>query len=72
MKKYRVTLRADDAIMAFQTLRTSIQNLDELLTRHADDDLREIRAEKWQAYQRIAKALGLQPTLDKVKERAPA
>jgi hypothetical protein len=71
MKSDRVTLRADDALIAFNCLRTCIRKSDEFLAcsnGSGHDFIRSYRAEKWEAYQRIAKALGLEPTLDKVKE----
>lgn len=71
MKTERVTLQVDDAVTAFVALRRSIRRCDELLTAQGNFPSREFiakdRAEKWEAYQRIAKALGLKPTLDEVK-----
>lgn len=60
MKADRVTILANDAITAFSALRSSIEKLDELIERtnsHARESLVEYRAEQWEAYQRIAKAL---------------
>lgn len=62
----RVTLRADDAIRAFQCLRSSIEQIDGILAEYKTGEcvfLEHCRAEKWAAYQRIAKALRLKPTL---------
>lgn len=63
-----VTLRADDAIIAFTALRSWINESDRILRHYGghDDEVDAIarhREENWQAYQRIAKALGLRPTL---------
>lgn len=74
MKRDRVTLRVDDALTAFIELRWSIQSLDKTLSGHCSDreQLQKFRDEKWESYQRIAKALGVKPTLDKVEERKSA
>jgi hypothetical protein len=62
-----VTLRVDDAILAFGALRSSIERDDRLLARQPEYDGRELtvefRAEQYAAYERMAKALGLRPTL---------
>lgn len=66
MKTSRVTLRIDDAISAFTALRASIENMDRLLAGTTGGAIQEIavfRAQQWEAYQRIAKALKLKPTL---------
>lgn len=78
MKSDRVTLHADDALTAFSALRSSIRDLDTLLLEgpgehfKSRDYLAKTREEKWQAYQRIAKAMGVPPTLDKLRERKSA
>jgi hypothetical protein len=75
MKSDRVTLRADDALTAFTALRTSIRGLDEILLERdfaTRNHFLKMREQDWQAYQRIAKALGLPPTLDRVEERKSA
>jgi hypothetical protein len=67
MKPDRVTILANDAITAFSALRSSIEKSDELIAgpnAYARESLVEHRAEQWEAYQRIAKALGLKPTLN--------
>lgn len=62
-KTDRVTLRGDDALTAWVALRASIQRLDELAEKSDFPKRAEYRAEQWEAYQRIAKALGLKATL---------
>lgn len=64
MPSDRVTLRADDAITAMTALRASIRQMDELLSVGRGDP--EYRAELFAAYERICRALRLQPTLDYV------
>lgn len=56
----RVTLRADDAIIAMIELRSSIERLDEMSDFPSRD---EIRAENFAAYERICKALRLKATV---------
>lgn len=69
MKADRVTLRADDALTAMTALRGSIRQVDELIANgHAD--VAEYRAELFAAYERISRALGLQPTIDKQEPAA--
>jgi hypothetical protein len=66
-KPRRITLRVDDAIMAFGALRRSIEEDDRLLANQPSYEGRErtvqFRAEQFAAYERMAKALGLKPTL---------
>lgn len=71
MKSDRVSLRADDAILAMNSLRSAIESLDVLLGKVDGEALQEIREERWRAYQRIAKALGLEPTPTTVPNAAP-
>lgn len=75
MKRDRVTLRVDDAISALVALRASIRQLDETLATGDYPWLkqtREYREEHWEAYQRIAKALGLRPTIDELRKETVA
>lgn len=61
MSKARVTILADDAIRAMTALRS---NVERMMERNSDSEvLREILAENRESYERIAKALGLKPTL---------
>lgn len=79
MSKDRVTLRADDAVLAMCELRFSIERDDNRIAAAKPEDeddaehlasLIKFRAVNWQAYQRIAKALGLKPTLSSEAESA--
>jgi hypothetical protein len=63
-----VRLRDDDALEAFSALRGAIEDLDRLMVKLGDGDamkprFAQWRKEKYDAYCRIAKALGLKPTL---------
>lgn len=75
-KQDRITLTAEDAMTVFAALRSSIRELDELLLDGAGEDfpsrsfIEKIRAEKWEVYQRIAKALRVKPTLDVVRRKS--
>lgn len=74
MKTERVTLRVDDALAAFQCIRTCIRKSDEFLAASngsENDFVRKYRDEMAEAYQRIAKALGLKATLDEVVPNQP-
>lgn len=57
----RVTLRVNDAMIAMQTLRASIERMDAA----NDAELAPYRAEQWEAYERIANALRLKPTISR-------
>jgi len=67
MKSERIRLSVDDAILAFGALRSSIEEDDRLLASQPSYEGRErtveFRARQWEAYQRMAKAIGVKPTL---------
>lgn len=72
-KSNRVSLRDDDALTAFCALRHAIEANDQRLAEPGGRAefiawLTIHRDEQWQAYQRIAKALGLKPTLTTAPE----
>lgn len=59
-KSNRVTLLVDDAVTALVALGRSIERLDETIIYEPErTHLVPYRDEKWAAYQRIAKALGV-------------
>jgi hypothetical protein len=65
-KPRRITLRFDDAMEAFSALRSSIERTDRLLDdREWDgrDVIERWRDRQFAAYERMAKTLGLRPTL---------
>lgn len=70
MASDRVTIRANDAIEAFVALRRAIEHNDRVLRKFDEnpalpgrEDVAQHRGTQWAAYQRIAKALNLKPTL---------
>ena len=63
----RITISADDGILAMVELRAGIEKLDKMIagdkSEWAQEHLPLIRAEKFAGYQRICKALGMKPML---------
>lgn len=64
MLRSDVTLRREDAIRALESMRLDIAADDRFLKEYPNSPaMRRGRDDKWESYQRIAKALGLNPTL---------